>query len=58
MEIFGGSALEEVRYMSDTTAQQLMPFRHQYSGKPFQKKNVVVIIMESGSKEFTTLGGR
>jgi arylsulfatase A-like enzyme len=51
-------SLEEVQYMPDTQAHSLMPFTHQYSGRPFQKKNVVLIILESGSKEFTCLGGR
>ena len=49
-------SLEEVRYMSDVEAARRMPFRHQYSGRPARKKNVVVIILESCSKEFTALG--
>jgi arylsulfatase A-like enzyme len=49
--------LEEVTYLPDTRAARLMPFTHQYGGKTFNKKNVVVIILESGSKEFTALGG-
>lgn len=48
--------LEELHYMPDTVAQRLMPFRHQYTGKTFSRKNVVLIILESGSKEFTSLG--
>ena len=49
-------SLEEVHYMPDDDAKQLMPFTHQYSGKAFVQKNVVMIILESGSKEFTSLG--
>ncbi len=49
--------LEEAHYLPDAEAERLMPFRHQYSSRPFHKKNIVVIILESGSKEFTALGG-
>jgi hypothetical protein len=48
--------LEEVHYMSDTEAEKRFPFRHQYHSSGFRKKNVVLIILESGSKEFTALG--
>ncbi len=51
------NGLEALHYMPDAEAARLMPFRHQYSGAPFQKKNVVIIILESNSKEFTALGG-
>lgn len=54
---YAAPGLEELHYMPDSVAERMMPFRHQYSGKPFSRKNVVVIILESGSKEFTTLGG-
>lgn len=50
-------ALDEVHYLPDSQAAQLMPFRHQYHSRPFQKKNIVLIILESESKEFTALGG-
>ncbi len=49
-------SLVELKYMSDAEAARLMPFRHQYAGGSFNKKNVVLIILESGSKEFTALG--
>lgn len=49
-------ALEELHYMSDEDAQRIMPFRHQYNDRKARKQNVVVIILESGSKEFTRLG--
>ncbi|MBS1629014.1 MAG: LTA synthase family protein [Bacteroidetes bacterium] len=48
-------ALKEVHYLPDAEATQEMPFRHRYN-HPFQKKNVVLIILESESKEFTALG--
>jgi phosphoglycerol transferase MdoB-like AlkP superfamily enzyme len=34
----------------------MMPFIHQYPGRNFRRKNVIVVILESGSKEFTALG--
>lgn len=49
-------ALEEVHYLSDAEAAALMPFHHRYGRAGFQRKNVVVIILESESKEFTALG--
>jgi arylsulfatase A-like enzyme len=50
-------ALEEVHYLPEAEAERLMPLRHHYSGRSFQKKNIVLVILESGSKEFTALGG-
>jgi hypothetical protein len=50
-------ALEEVHYLPEAEATAMMPFRHQYHSAGFQKKNVVLIILESESKEFTALGG-
>lgn len=49
-------ALEPLDFMPAKVAEKEMPFRQHYTGKPFQKKNVVVLIIESGSKEFTALG--
>lgn len=49
--------LEEVHYMPDAAAKLQMPFWHQYASGGFKRKNVVLIILESGSKEFTALGG-
>ncbi len=49
-------ALEEVHYLPEATAQRLMPFQHQYSSRPFRARNVVFVILESESKEFTALG--
>ncbi len=52
-------SLEELHYLPDSTAERLMPFHHQYrGGRTSGRKNVVVVILESGSKEFTALGGR
>ncbi|MEO6832722.1 MAG: LTA synthase family protein, partial [Chitinophagaceae bacterium] len=51
-------SLEPLHFMSDSDAEKEMPFTHHYFGKQFSKKNVVVLIIESGSKEFTALGGR
>ncbi|MBS1644817.1 MAG: sulfatase-like hydrolase/transferase, partial [Bacteroidetes bacterium] len=49
-------ALAPLDFMPSMVAEKEMPFRQYYSGKPFHKKNVVVLIIESGSKEFTALG--
>lgn len=46
--------LEEVAYLPEAEVHQLIPsFVKHYEGNRFQKKNVVVIILESFSKEFT-----
>jgi phosphoglycerol transferase MdoB-like AlkP superfamily enzyme len=53
-----GDRLEEMHFMSDETAKQLANPIKQYSNEhAFQKKNVVIIIVEGLSKEFTKLGG-
>lgn len=49
--------VEEVQYMPDAQAAALMPVIKHYSARVPGKKNVVVIILESFSKEFTALGG-
>ena len=51
-------SLQETQYMSDQEAKKLMPFLHHYQNGMLRKKNIVVLIIESGSKEFTALGGR
>ena len=51
-------ALTEVSYMPEATAEAIIPTLKNYKGEPFRNKNVVVIILESFSKEFTKLGGR
>lgn len=50
-------SLEMLHYMPEAAAEKEMPFVHHYSGKPLSKRNVVFLIIESGSKEFTALGG-
>ena len=50
--------LEEVNFFSEKELRKYFDPVKQYSGKSFQKKNVVVIILESFSKEYTGIGGR
>jgi phosphoglycerol transferase MdoB-like AlkP superfamily enzyme len=53
-----GDRLEPLHYMSDKEALNLVnPIKQYGKDKSFQKKNVVIIIVESLSKEFTKLGG-
>lgn len=48
--------LEPYYFMPETEASALIKPIKNYSGLPFRKRNVVVIILESFSKEFTRLG--
>ncbi|HXB41161.1 MAG TPA: sulfatase-like hydrolase/transferase [Bacteroidia bacterium] len=52
--------LEEKDYMSDAEAQKIYnpEKKYNYAAADFQNKNVVVIIVESLSKEYTGLGKR
>lgn len=50
--------LEEVKYYSDEELKKYFDPVKEYTDKKFQKKNVVYIILESFSKEFTGIGGR
>lgn len=52
--------LEEKKYMSDAEADAIVnPYKkYNYSPTDFKNKNVVVVILESFSKEFTKLGKR
>jgi len=53
-----GDRLEELHFMPDATAQQLMnPVKQYGKEQAFKKMNVVIIIVEGLSKEFTKLGG-
>jgi phosphoglycerol transferase MdoB-like AlkP superfamily enzyme len=53
-----GDRLEPLHFMPDTTALNIVrPYKQFGKDKSFQKKNVVIIIVESLSKEFTKLGG-
>lgn len=49
-------ALEEVHYMQDEQAAALVPVVKSYNGRAQRKMNIVIIILESFSKEFTSLG--
>ena len=50
--------LEEVKFYEDRElGKYFNPIKH-YNDKSFSKKNVVVIILESFSKQFTGIGGR
>ncbi len=55
---FANDKLPDVHYMPDEALSKYFNPVKQYSGKPFRKKNVVLIILESFSKEFTGIGGR
>lgn len=48
--------LPEVRYYSDEKLAEFVDPVKMYSGNPSQKRNVVIIILESFSKHFTGLG--
>ncbi|HRO42919.1 MAG TPA: sulfatase-like hydrolase/transferase [Flavipsychrobacter sp.] len=50
--------VEEVHFFSEEELKKYFNPVKNYAGKSFQKKNVVVIILESFSKEYTGLGGR
>lgn len=50
--------LEELNYFPDSEVRQYFDPVKRYGGQTFSKKNVVFIILESYSKEFTGLGGR
>lgn len=50
--------LEELNFFSpEELKQKINPIQH-FTDRKFQSKNVVVLILESFSKEFTGLGGR
>jgi hypothetical protein len=49
--------LKPVVAMSPAEAEQLIPTVKQFPVKPFNRKNVVVIVLESFSKEFTASSG-
>jgi len=50
--------MEEVHFFPEEELRQYFNPVKSYSGKDFQRKNVVVVILESFSKEHTGLGGR
>lgn len=54
---YANDALEELHYFPDQELDKYIATSRHFSGKPFSAKNVVVIILESFSKEFTGIGG-
>jgi phosphoglycerol transferase MdoB-like AlkP superfamily enzyme len=49
--------LSEETYYDDSTLKKYINTSKQYAHQPFMRKNVVVIVLESFSKEFTDIGG-
>ncbi len=49
--------LPEVNYYSEAELERYFKPVKQYGGKPFRPTNVVIVILESFSKNFTGLGG-
>ncbi|XZF12976.1 LTA synthase family protein [Chitinophagaceae bacterium MMS25-I14] len=54
---FTNDKLPDVHYFPDEELSKYIDPVKQYTGKTFMPKNVVLIIIESFSKEFTKLGG-
>ncbi len=50
--------MEELKLFADDELSEYFNPVKDYSGKPFQRKNVVYIVLEGFSKEFTGIGGR
>jgi len=52
---YGHGLLGRINYFSDKEAQELYPIAHQYAyeNRIFQKKNVVIILWESYSREYS-----
>jgi phosphoglycerol transferase MdoB-like AlkP superfamily enzyme len=48
--------LKELHYLSEDELDKTVSHIHHFKGAEFRKKNVVVIILESFSKEYTRLG--
>jgi phosphoglycerol transferase MdoB-like AlkP superfamily enzyme len=46
------SVLTSKNYMSDKEARQIAPIFHSFKGKEFKKKNVVIFVLESFSREY------
>ncbi|MCD6064820.1 MAG: sulfatase, partial [Flavipsychrobacter sp.] len=49
--------LPELNYYSEEELQRYFKPVKQYGGKPFRPKNVVIVILESFSKNYTGIGG-
>ncbi len=53
MTTYGHNGIRAKHYFSDSEAQKLYPVVHQYkSNKPVKKRNIVVLLLESFSKEY------
>lgn len=52
---FGHGTLNRIDFFSDKEAQKIYPVTHQYSfnNRTFQKKNIVIILWESYSREYS-----
>lgn len=46
------TVLPSKTYMSDKEARQIAPIFHSFKGKEFKKKNVVIFVLESFSREY------
>lgn len=57
LSTLGKQALEPLHYYSTAQAQSLMPTIKHYTTRSTKQLNLVVIILESFSKEFTGIGG-
>lgn len=56
---FDGQRMPELRFMTDHECRILADPRRDYGqGRPMQKENVVILVLESFGKGFTRLGGR
>lgn len=54
----GGDALEELHFMSTDSARALVEPEKQFAQRSFKAENVVILILESFSKEYTGIGQR
>jgi phosphoglycerol transferase MdoB-like AlkP superfamily enzyme len=58
LQSYGRKRLSEIKYMPDNEAEKLFPIYHRYhSDEPMDKLNVVIIIVESLSREFMSAYG-
>ena len=57
MTTYGHDVLSEINYFSEEQARTLYPVQHQFSfaDRTFEKKNVVIILWESYSREYSGL---
>ncbi len=55
---FQGEELEDLHFYTEQELDKYIQPKKQLQGRTFSNKNVVLIILESFSKEFTQLGGR